>query len=273
MKPVGFDYERPRDLAAAIDLLASSGSLAKIMAGSQSLGPMLNLRLAQPELVIDVRGIAELNEVSVSSESLVIGACLTHAAIEDGGVPDVTLGLMREVASNIAYRAVRNRGTIGGSVCHADPAADWVNVLPLLSAVAIVEGRAGRREIALERFTTGAFSTALLEDEILVAIRIPKLSAGARWGHYKFCRKPGEFAEAVGGVVVDPERGVSRILIGATGGAPCVIDDGAFATNGFDAARVSARLDDIGLGHDPYERRIHFAALKRAALQSAQTRL
>lgn len=267
MKPVAFDYERPRDVAAAVKLLAGSRGAAKVMAGGQSLGPMLNLRLAQPQLVIDVRRIDELHAVSDSNGSIVLGSCITHAAIEDGVVQDITRGLMREVAANIAYRAVRNRGTIGGSVCHADPAADWVNVLPLLSAVALIEGPGGRREVDLEHFVTGAFSTVLDDDEILVALRIPKLSAAARWGHYKFCRKPGEFAEAIGAVLVDPDRNICRAVIGATHGAPHVIEDARFIAEGFDSERALAAVAAAGVGDDPYERQIHHTALKRAALR------
>src|SRR5829696_7047484 len=101
---------------------------------------MLNLRLAQPRLVVDVRRIRELQDVTETAESVFLGSCITHAAIEDGRVPDPSRGLMREVAANIAYRAVRNHGTIGGSLCHADPAADWPNVLPVLAAVALIDG-------------------------------------------------------------------------------------------------------------------------------------
>ena len=267
MKPVAFDYERPRDLPTAIKLLAQSNGAGKIMAGGQSLGPMLNLRLAQPQLVIDIRGIAELNEVGERDDSLVLGSCTTHAAIEDGRVPDVTRGLMREVAANIAYRAVRNRGTIGGSLCHADPAADWVSVLVLLSAVALVEGPAGRREIEAERFVSGAFATVLADDEILVGLRIAKLSSRGRWGHYKFCRKPGEFAEAIGGVVSDPERRVCRAIIGAGHGAPHVIQNAHFLVDRFDSDEALAAVEAAGLGDDAYERQVHYVALKRAAAQ------
>jgi carbon-monoxide dehydrogenase medium subunit len=235
------------------------------MAGAQSLGPMLNLRLAQPSLVVDVRGLSELHEVSETRDSVFIGSCVTHAAIEDGKVPDATRGFMREVATNIAYRAVRNRGTIGGSLCHADPAADWPNVLPVLSAVAVIGGAGSRREVPVERFMTGAFSTVLEEDEILLGLRVPKLSAKARWGHYKFCRKPGEFAEAMGAVVIDPERNVCRAVIGATHGAAYVIDDARFVTEQFDSARVMAAIDASGL-NDSYDRQIHHAALRRAVL-------
>src|SRR4051812_21371598 len=148
MKPAPFDYEAPRDVAGALRLLREGGANAKIIAGGQSLGPMLNMRLAQPSLLIDVRRIPELGTTSEVNGSLVFGSCITHAAIEDGKVPDATQGLMRDVAAHIAYRAVRNRGTIGGSVCHADSAADWVNTLTLLGAAAVIEGPDGRREVS-----------------------------------------------------------------------------------------------------------------------------
>ena len=114
---------------------------------------------------------------------------------------------------------------------------------------------------------TGAFSTLLAENEILVGLRIPKLSAAARWGHYKFCRKPGEFAEALGAVLVDPDRNICRAVIGATHGAPHVIEDARFITEGFDSERALAAVVAAGLGDDPYEKQIHHTALKRAALR------
>ena len=272
MKPASFDYEAPRDLATAVRLLESGDGAAKVMAGGQSLGPMLNMRLAQPTLLIDVRGIPELREARETADGVMLGSCITHAAIEDGGVPDTTRGLMRAVAADIAYRAVRNRGTLGGSLCHADPAADWVSVLMLVSAVAVIEGPGGRREIAVENFVTAPFSTALAENEILVGLRIPKLSAGARWGHYKFCRKPGEFAEAIGALLVDPDRGVCRAVIGATRGAPHVIENADYIAGNFDSAQAFAAVDAAGVGDDPYERQVHHVAIKRAAERCSKWR-
>jgi carbon-monoxide dehydrogenase medium subunit len=269
VKPVAFDYERPNDLSSALKLLGDSAGAAKVLAGGQSLGPMLNLRLSQPQLLVDIRGIRELHDVSDADGNIVVGSCVTHAAIEDGKIPDPTRGLMREVAENIAYRAVRNRGTIGGSLCHADPAGDWVNILPLLSAVALIESRSGRREAEVERFMAGAFTTVLEEDEILVGVRIPKLSASARWGYYKFCRKPGEFAEAFAAVLVDAERDIYRALIGATHGAPYVIEDARWLAEAFDANAASEAVRSAGVGDDPYERQIHHAALRRAVLRLA----
>jgi carbon-monoxide dehydrogenase medium subunit len=171
---------------------------------------------------------------------------------------------MQRVARDIAYRAVRNRGTLGGSLCHADPAADWVSAMMLLSAVVIIEGRAGTREVEAEHFVTGAFSTALGEDEVLAAIRIPKLSTAARWGWYKFRRKPGEFAEALAGVLVDPDRHIHRAVIGALHTVPHVVAD---ARPLADESALREAIDAAGIGDDPYERQIHYTALKRALAQ------
>src|SRR3954469_3408334 len=218
MKAPAFDYARPRDVKSALDFLSENNS--KAMAGSQSLGPMLNLRVVQPTLLVDLRHIEELKAFTEDKDGITLGACITHAQIEDGKVPDPSRGFMREVAGNIAYRAVRNRGTIGGSLVHADPAADWPSALFALGAVAIIAGPGGRREMPVERFVTGLFETDLRSGEILAAIRIPKLSARARTGYWKFCRKAGEFAQAIGAAVEDPERGFSRAVIGATATAP-----------------------------------------------------
>ena len=114
MKSASFTYERPGDLNAALALMAQTDRNTKIIAGGQSLGPMLNLRLVQPDLVIDISNLAELKQTACDGGDLVIGACVTHSDIEDGRVPDVTRGAMQRVAAAIAYRAVRNRGTIGG---------------------------------------------------------------------------------------------------------------------------------------------------------------
>src|SRR6202048_126531 len=125
MKAAALAYHRPADLNAALALMANADGTTRIIAGGQSLGPMLNLRLVEPDLIIDIAGLAELRQAERRGDELVIGACITHGDIEDGRIPDVTRGAMRRVAGAIAYRAVRNRGTIGGSLSHAGPAADW----------------------------------------------------------------------------------------------------------------------------------------------------
>ena len=264
MKPARFAYERPRSLEAAIRLLADGGDGAKLIAGGQSLGPILNFRLAQPELLIDVRALPELGVARDEGDAVFLGAATTHSAVEDGRVPDPTRGLLPAVARTIAYRAVRNRGTLGGSLAHADPAADWVNAMALLDVEIVAQGPRGERRLRASDFVRGPLTTALAADEIVVGVRIRKLSARARWGQYKFNRKPGEFAEAIGGFVHDPELGVARALVGAIGDAPYVVAD---ATR-LDEPAMHAAVASAGLAPGTYEHQIHFVALKRAAAQA-----
>lgn len=265
MKAANFAYARPATCAEAAALLHDSDGMGKILGGGQSLGPMMNLRLAQPELLVDVRAIAVLRECTVATDAVTFGAGITHAAIEDGLVADPTRGLMPYVASGIAYRAVRNRGTLGGSLAHADPAADWVNLMALLDAQYLLQGPDGARTVANTDWMIGAFTTALQEDEILTAVRIPVLLPSAHWSYYKFNRKTGEFAEAIAAFVDDPQRGVRRGLIGATDGTPYVIADAAPLLDGWDATFADAQLQAAGLTPDTYEYRVHAVALSRAA--------
>jgi carbon-monoxide dehydrogenase medium subunit len=218
MKAAAFDLASPATLAEASGLLGQPGAMP--MAGGQSLGPMLNLRLARPGLLVRLAGIDGLAGASESADAVTLGALVTHAAIADGRAPDPGLGALARAAEGIAYRAVRNRGTIGGSLCHADPAADWVTVLTALGAIALTS--AGRA-IPVEDFIVAAFRTALRPGELLTAIRIPRLLPGARWGYVKACRKPGEFAHAMTAVLIDDDG--MRLVIGATGGKPILLRD------------------------------------------------
>lgn len=274
MKPVNFAYERPRHLADAIGLLADENAHAKLLAGGQSLGPMLNMRLVQPDLIIDITALDELKRAEKHTDYVVLGACVTHADIEDGRVPDATNGAMRTVAGGIAYRAVRNRGTIGGSLTNADPSADWVSALSALGAEAIVRGAGGARTMAVELYVTGALETALGTGELLEAIRIPAQSASARWGYYKVCRKTGEYAHAIGAVLLDRSRDVFRAVIGATERKPLVLSDaralfgGSYNLADFDQGAADAMLQSIGMT-DPLNRQIHTVALARAVRRAS----
>jgi len=265
MKPAAFDYERPETVSAAIKLLKDVGGGAKILAGGQSLGPMLNMRLVNPLLLIDIARISELNDISDDGDALIFGACVTHAAIEDRKVPDASGGMMPAIAGGIAYRAVRNKGTIGGSLVHADPAADWITTLTALGSQALVSGPQGERTIALDQFIRSAFDTVLTDDEILIAVRVPKLSNNARWGFYKFCRKTGEFAETMSAIVVDPERGVTRVVIGATNSHPIVV------SNADKLISVPEMVNDViaesKLVDDIYEVQAHRVSFRRALQQ------
>lgn len=268
MKPVAFDYERPAALDAALKLLAREDVNVKPVAGSQSLGPMLNLRLVQPDLLVDITAIPELAAIREDKGALVLGACVTHGQLEDGGYPDPTRGVLAKVAAGIAYRAVRNRGTIGGSLAHADPAADWVSALVALGAEVVVAGPGGRRAVPAEKFVTGVFETALRPGEIVAEIRVPALSPDARWGYAKICRKAGEFSHATGAVLVDPARKFARAVIGAVSGAPVVTDDAGVAARDPGEAWVADRLKGTPLGGDAYQIRIHHVALKRAIVMA-----
>jgi aerobic carbon-monoxide dehydrogenase medium subunit len=277
MKAASFAYERPPDLNAALGLMAKADGMTKIIAGGQSLGPMLNLRLVEPDLIIDIAGLSELKQAERSGDELVIGACITHGDIEDGRIPDVTRGAMRQVAGAIAYRAVRNRGTIGGSLCHADPAADWISALSALGAKVTLRGLAGARDLAIEKFVTGALESALQPGEIVEAVRVPVMTPSARWGYFKACRKQGEFAHAIAAVLVDPGAETARAVIGALEAAPIVLGDASALFGGrvtgdfkqqFDGRVADAILMKAGLVNTA-DRHIHVAVLRRAVNEAA----
>src|SRR5262245_4899705 len=159
MKPVAFAYARPASVGEAAQMLAAEPG-AKVLAGGQTLGPILNLRLAQPALLIDIARIAELAAVTEDADGVMIGATVTHAAIEDGRVPDPTGGFLARVARGIAYRAVRTRGTIGGSLAHADPSGDWLACLTALGAEAVIANGTTFR-VPLSSFMRRAMETQL----------------------------------------------------------------------------------------------------------------
>jgi carbon-monoxide dehydrogenase medium subunit len=277
MKAAAFAYERPTDLSAALALMTKAGGTAKIIAGGQSLGPMLNLRLVEPDMIIDISGLSELKRAERDGDELVIGACVTHGDIEDGRIPDVTRGAMQRVASAIAYRAVRNRGTIGGSLSHADPAADWVSSLSGLGASVTLRSAAGVRNLAIEKFITGALESALQPGEIVEAVRVPVMTTSARWGYVKACRKIGEFAHAIAAVLIDPERATARVVLGALEAAPIVLSDASALFGGrvtgdfkqhFDARVADAVLIKAGVAA-AVDRHIHVAVLSRAINEAA----
>ncbi len=272
MKPAAFAYVRAGSVAEAAALLAEGET--RLLAGGQSLGPMLNLRLARPARLVDVKRAEGLRTLAAGDAVFSLGAGWTHAEIEDGAMEDPTRGLLRHVAHGIAYRAVRNRGTIGGSLCHADPAADWVSTIVALGAVLIAEASQGvRRRIPADRFIVGAFTTALEANEVLVAIELPRLSEQARWGYHKLCRKTGEFAKAIGVAVCDPVRGLSRVVAGAIEAPPILLTDTAsrLADSGLDAAlaaldaEVAERLAHLAAP----ERELRAVCVRRALAQAA----
>jgi carbon-monoxide dehydrogenase medium subunit len=224
VKPAPFDYAAVASGPAAAALLAS-GQGARLMAGAQSLGPMLNLRLARPGCVVDISRAADMRGFRDEGDAIVYGGAVTHAEIEDGAVPDPTPGWLSAVARRIAYRAVRNRGTLGGSLAHADPAADWVNVMTALGGAVLLARPQASRTVVLADFFTGPFATVLAPDEVIMGVRLVKRGPAARWAYWKFCRKVGEFAKASAAVLIDKERGETRILLGAIERPPVFLSD------------------------------------------------
>jgi len=244
MKPVRFDFARPASLAEAMRLLAAESGDARVLAGGQSLGPMLNLRLAQPDLLVQISHLPELAFLAESSDFVTIGATVTHAAIAAGRTPDIGNGVLARVAGGIAYHAIRTRGTIGGSLCHADPAADWITALSALDAEAVLQSPSGTRRVPVAGLIAGPFATVLAKGEILTAIRIPRLPVGTGFAHVKACRKPGEFAHAMASVLLAATR--RRLVIGATGGRPLLLEGEAASIEGARAAlAASPGLDAI----------------------------
>jgi carbon-monoxide dehydrogenase medium subunit len=272
MKAARFDYVRPGDVGQALAALAKAEGSAKLLAGGQSLGPMLNLRLARPSLLVDVSRLEALARVDDIGSAWRIGAGVTHSRIEDMRGRLVGGEMLCEVAAGIAYRAIRNRGTIGGSVAHADPAADWPLALAALGATISIKGVGGARSVPVDDFVLGAFTTALRDNEIIEAIDVPKLSRAGRYGYYKFCRKTGEFAEASAAAVFDPETGAARLYLAAVRPAPVLLGAHArrIAQEGKSAASegaVASAIDEAARDLDSVERRMAATAVTRALQQ------
>ncbi|MFC4350256.1 FAD binding domain-containing protein [Fodinicurvata halophila] len=273
MKPAPFTYVRPRDLQHALHVAAEEQGLAKFVAGNQTLGPMMNLRLAQPELLIDISVLSELRSCSEESGRVLLGGGVTHAMIEDGRVPDPSAGLLVRAASSLAYRSVRNRGTIGGSLAHADPSAEWPTVFTALDADVHLKSATGTRSLPVDAFLTGAMTTALEDQEIVEAVSVPRLQAGVRWGYHKICRKAGEFANAMA-VVILGDSGGSRAVLGALDRTPLklkAVADRLEAGDGDESALRAAMNEDTeeaGFRLDDYEQELHWAALRRAVREA-----
>jgi aerobic carbon-monoxide dehydrogenase medium subunit len=270
MKPAEFSYTRASTLQDAIGSLKSVAAAGRVIAGGQSLGPMLNLRLAQPKELIDISQLRELRQAKIEGDVLAIGACVTHAQIEDGDIVDVTLGLMPFVAQGIAYRAVRNRGTIGGSIAHADPAADWLTTTMALDASLRLSGAAGRREMKISDFIKGAMDTAIGDDEIITHVLRPRLSPAARWGHAKYAKKLGDFAQSMAVAVVDPNRRLARIVLGQRAESPALMRSisALLAEKGYApppaALSVAIEADLTAVRADRGDWTMHSAILARA---------
>jgi aerobic carbon-monoxide dehydrogenase medium subunit len=210
MKLPPFAYACPTTLPEAVQLLSSNDD-AKPIAGGQSLVPMLAFRLAQPTLLVDLRKLADLRGIRISGKGVTLGAMVRWRDIEDDDRLDTAHPLLKAAIAHVAHYQVRNRGTVGGSLAHADPAAEMPGIAVTCDAEIAVVGKSGARVIQAADFFQGALTTALAPDQIIVEVRLPAWPKGRRWGFEEFARRRGDFAMAAAAVFYDQsEDGKAR---------------------------------------------------------------
>jgi CO/xanthine dehydrogenase FAD-binding subunit len=254
MKPAPFRYQLAASLPDALSALAEAGPEAKLLAGGQSLMPMANFRLLRPSVLIDINRITELGAVAEHAGGISIGALTRHAAIETTPLIARAHPILPHAMGFVAHPTIRNRGTIGGSLAHNDPAAEWPMLALLLDAVLTLASRAGTRSLKARQFLTGPLATALAPDEMLTAIDLPAPLPGTGWGFAELARRHGDFALAAVGVTLRAETGrVTDARIALTGvgdtalraGAAEAILDGRRPDEATLAAAVAAIRDAL----------------------------
>jgi carbon-monoxide dehydrogenase medium subunit len=223
VKPAWFDYYAPRTLEEALKILGDAGQGGRVLAGGQSLMPMLNLRIVSPETIVDINRIEALNRLHAGTDTLTVGALVRHADLLRNA--DVREGwpLLAEATTQVAHPAIRNRGTVCGSVSHNDPAAEHPSVLVTLDGTVAIAGSAGRRELPAEQFFTGMMSTALEPGEMVVELRYPRPPAGTGAAFVEFARRLGDFAIAGAAAMLTMRDGVCervRLIIVGMGEGP-----------------------------------------------------
>ena len=207
MKLPPFEYACPATLNEAVALLASHGGEAKALAGGQSLMPMMAFRIAQPSLLVDLRKLQGLREIKIGADGVRLGALVRWRDILDDKRLDTAHPLLKDAVSHVAHYQIRNRGTVGGSIAHADPAAEMPGICQTCDAVITAVGKGGARTIKAADFFQGALTTALEPDEIVTEIHLPAWPAARRWGFQEFARRRGDFAMAGVALYYDVEGG------------------------------------------------------------------
>jgi aerobic carbon-monoxide dehydrogenase medium subunit len=282
MKLPPFDYARPATLAQAIELLADNEG-AKIISGGQSLMPILAFRLASPSLLVDLRDVGGLDQIQVSADGVRLGARVRWVDIEKDERLSGAHPLLKAAIGHVAHYQVRNRGTVGGSVSHADPAAEMPGVSVACDAVMEIASRRGARRVPAGEFFTGPLQTVLEEDEILTAVHLPAWPGGRRWAFQEFARRRGDFA--IAGVLLhfdlDGDGRVANARVGAIGVGdrplrlePCeAVLDGAAPDDGLIARLTEAARRTLDPPNDlhaesDYRRALYATLLERAARQA-----
>jgi aerobic carbon-monoxide dehydrogenase medium subunit len=266
MIPAQFEYVAAESPEHALQLLAQHGDDAKLLAGGHSLLPMMKLRLATPEVLIDIGSLTELAGISVDGDDLVVGATTRHADLAASDLVKAEAPLLAYAAAQVGDPQIRHRGTIGGSLSHADPAADLPMAAVALGASVVIDGPAGRRTVSADDFFQGFFETSLGADELLTAIRVPR-RPGVPWGYQKFVRRANDWA-IVGVAAVD-----GRIALANMGATPlrATAAERALAAGASVADAAEHAADGTSPGEDIHadsEYRRHLArVLTRRALE------
>jgi carbon-monoxide dehydrogenase medium subunit len=285
MKPPVFDYVAVPTVEQALAALAAAGGEGKILAGGQSLMPMLNFRLLRPTILIDINPIKELATIEDKGGSILIGALARHHQVETSDLIAQYFPIVAHVMTCVAHLAIRNRGTIAGSLAHADPAAEWPMLAVLLDATIHIASPAGRRTVKAQDFFLGALTVDLGPEDLIVGVELPKLADRTGWGFEEVSRRHGDFALAAAAATMTVEDGVvaqARLALTGVGPKPLRIADAeaALAGQSLSDDRLARAVEAVRAAitpetdlHASADYRRHLAGvLARRALQAAFTR-
>jgi len=238
MKPAPFDYHAPRSVEETLDLLARFGDEAKVLAGGQSLVPLMNFRLARPANIVDINRVGELAYVRPANVGLAIGALTRHYVLEEDPQVAERCPMLPRIATLIGHAQIRHRGTVGGSIAHADPVAELPLAAAVLDAEIDVKGPNGTRTLKPPEFFVHYLMTAMEPTELLTEVRFPALPNGAGWSVQEFARRHGDFAIVAAAAILEADNGVCRSArVAIAGGRPT-----PFRSEGAEAALVGQPL-------------------------------
>jgi carbon-monoxide dehydrogenase medium subunit len=283
VKPAPFKYIAAESLEEAVDVLREHGEEAKVLAGGQSLVPLMNLRLAMPRVLVDLNRLTELQGISANGV-LEVGAMTRQIAVERSADVRASAPLLAEALRHVAFPGVRSRGTLGGSLAHADPAAESPAVLLALGGEVVARGPSGDRAIPADELFVTYFTTALAADEVLTSVRIPRRGEGQRFGFHEVARKQSDFALAGAAVVVDLDSGgvcsSARVALFGVADRPVrspgaeqalagrKLDESAAADAG-SAVREEVEAKSDSHASAEYRREVAGVVARRALLQAA----
>ncbi len=275
MKPAPFSYLRPSSLEETLALLEDNGDEARILAGGQSLVPMMNLRLVRPEIIVDIQDL-DLTELSVDDDGMTVGALVTQRTLEHDGAVKKHCPLLAEAIPYVAHPPIRLRGTVGGTIAHSDPAAELPTVLSALGGSVTLKSAREVREVSAADYFLGFLTNAAEPQEMVIGVRFPAWT-GAGTAFEEFARRPGDYALAMVAALVSRKEGRVRVAIGGVGPAPLVVEttnlsDDADALAAEAVELALERLDPQSDIHASAEYRTHLVRhlIERAVRRAAQ---